>query len=76
MKIENLGVVYGLSVEDVNKAIQMYLESMGQKDIIVTKVQPEFIKEYYQVSNFEQDYNEIFDGLKVVVKIQGIKDNE
>ncbi len=67
MEIENLGVVYRLSVEDVNKAVELYLRMIGQK-VSVEKIEPEFEKEYYMVGNFEEDHREIFDGLKVVCK--------
>lgn len=67
MKTESLGVVYHMSKEDVIKAIDMFLKAMDQ-DVTVVKVEPEFEREYYNIGNFEQSYNEIFDGLKVVCK--------
>lgn len=71
MQKENLGVVYRLPKEDVVKAINHWLTVVcQQKDIIVEKVEPEFEKVYYQVGNFEQDYNEIFDAVKVVCKFK------
>lgn len=71
MQKENLGVVYRLPKEDVVKAINHWLTVVcQQKDIVVEKVEPEFEKVYYSVGMFEQDYNEVFDGVKVVCKIK------
>lgn len=71
MQKENLGVVYRLPKEDVVKAIHYWLTVVcRQEDIIVEKVEPEFEKVYYNVGMFEQYYNEIFDGVKVVCKFK------
>lgn len=67
---EKSKVVYRMSKEDVVKAIEDFLQANNQ-NVKVEKVEPEFEREYYQVSNFEQDYNEIFDGLKIVATEQG-----
>lgn len=70
MQKENLGVVYRLPKEDVVKAIHHWLTVVcRQEDIIVEKVEPEFEREYYNIGNFEQ-YNEVFDGVKVVCKFK------
>ena len=69
MKKESLGIVYHLPKEDVSQAIHYWLTVVcQQKDIIVERVEPEFEKVYYQIGNFEQDYNEVFDGIKVICK--------
>lgn len=71
MQKENLGVVYRLPKEDVVKAINHWLTVVcQQKDVIVEKVEPEFEKVYYNIGMFEQDYNEVFDGVKVVCKFK------
>lgn len=67
---EKSKVVHRMSKEDVVKAIEDFLQANNQ-NVKVEKVEPEFEREYYQVSNFEQDYNEIFDGLKIVATEQG-----
>ena len=67
MKTENLGVVYHLTKEDMIKAIEMLLKAMDQ-DVQITEVQPTFERKYYAVGMFDEDYREIFDGVKVVCK--------
>ena len=67
MRIENFGVVYYMSEEDVAKAIHYYLTvALNQKIGDVIKTEPSFEKEYYSVGQFEESYREIFDGVKVV----------
>ena len=67
MKIENLGVTYHMSKEDVVEAVEMYLETMNQV-VTVVKVEPEFDLVYQCVSDTEQDAVQVFDGLRVVCK--------
>jgi hypothetical protein len=71
MQKEILGVVYRLPKEDVVKAINHWLTVVcRQEDIIVEKVEPEFEKVCYSVGQFEQDYREVYDGVKVVCKFK------
>lgn len=71
MQKEILGVVYRLPKEEVVKAIEHWLlVAHSQKDIVVDKVEPEFEKQYYPVNQFEEDYREVFDGVKVVCKFK------
>jgi uncharacterized protein (DUF1919 family) len=71
MKTENLGFVYHLTKEDMIKAIEMLLKAMDQ-DVQITEVQPTFEREYYPVGMFDQDYREIFDGVKVVCRNESL----
>lgn len=67
---EKSKVVYRMSKEDVVKAIEDFLQANNQ-NVKVEKVEPEFEREYYSIGMFEEDYREIFDGLKIVATEQG-----
>lgn len=65
-------IIYRIPKEDVEKAINHWLTVVcRQEDIIVEKVEPEFEKVYYSVGQFEEDYREVYDGLKVMCRQGG-----
>jgi len=69
MQKEILGVVYHLPKEEVKKAIEYWLQVVySQGDVLVEKIEPVFDKQYYSIGQFEESYNEVFDGVKVVCK--------
>lgn len=62
-------VTYKLSVEDVQKAIEMYLKSQGETAVVKT-VAPEFVRESYPIGVYDCGYVNVFNGVTVKGKVE------
>ena len=68
MKTSNT-TFYELSIEEVKQAINFWMKNKYNLVIgCIHEIKQIERKEYYKISNFEDDYNTFFDGLKVTVK--------
>lgn len=60
--------IYQLSLEDVQEAIEQYLQSKGEY-VIITNITPEYLQKEITIGTHDCDYVQVFNGIKVRAEV-------